>query len=76
MYAGLRIFGILGMFLFPITIIILKELNENGDVHLWKDIPGAKTETMPAGARIVKRIAKNKKYKAEVKDQGTKKEKK
>ncbi len=78
MYAGLRIFGILGMFLFPITIIILKELNQNGSVHLWKDPPGTNTEKVPAGARIVKRITKSKKYKAEVKDKdnGKKKEKK
>lgn len=76
MYAGLRILGVVGLFLFPIAIIILKELNQNGDVHLWKDPPGTQTEKMPAGARIVKRIAKNKKYKAEVKDRGVKKEKK
>ncbi len=76
MYAGLRILGVVGLFLFPIAIIILKELNQNGDVHLWKDPPGTQTEKMPAGARIVKRITKNKKYKAEVKDRGEKKEKK
>lgn len=76
MYAGLRIFGIVGMFLFPITIIILKELNQNGSVHLWKDPPGTQTEKVPAGARIVKQITKSKKYKAEVKDRGEKKEKK
>ena len=76
MYAGLRVFGILGMFLFPITIIILKELNQNGDVNLWKTPPGVKEEKVPAGARIVKKLAKSKKYKAEVKDQGEKTEKK
>lgn len=76
MYAGLRIIGIIGMFLFPIVIIILKELNQNGDIHLWKNPPGTQTEKVPAGARIVKRITKNKKYKAEVKDSGEKTDKK
>ncbi len=76
MYAGLRTLGVVGIFLFPIAIIILKELNQNGDVHLWKDLPGTQSEKIPAGARIVKRITKSKKYKAEVKDQGAEKEKK
>lgn len=76
MYAGLRIFGIVGMFLFPITIIILKELNQNGSIHLWKNPPDAQAPKEPTGARLVKRLTKSKKYKAEVKDRGNKKDKK
>ncbi|HBL85459.1 MAG: sporulation integral membrane protein YtvI [Clostridiales bacterium GWF2_38_85] len=39
MYAGLKLMGIFGLFLFPITIIILKNLNDAGVIHLWKMPP-------------------------------------
>ncbi len=35
-YAGFRFMGILGMFLFPVTIQILIELHQAEDVTLWK----------------------------------------
>ena len=37
MYAGLQLFGVFGLFLFPITIIILKNLNDSGVIELWKN---------------------------------------
>ena len=36
MYLGLQIFGVLGMFAFPILIIIILKLQENDLVHIWK----------------------------------------
>jgi sporulation integral membrane protein YtvI len=36
MYAGLQSFGILGLFAFPIISIILKNLNDSGNITLWK----------------------------------------
>ncbi len=36
MYAGLKIFGVLGMMLFPVVIIITVKLQEAGIIHLWK----------------------------------------
>lgn len=39
MYAGLRALGLLGMILFPLAVIFLKELNDNGTIHLWKNAP-------------------------------------
>ena len=36
MYLGLQIFGVLGMFAFPILIIIIMKLQENNLVHIWK----------------------------------------
>ncbi len=36
MYFGLKLFGIIGMFIVPITINVLKVLNDEGVVHLWK----------------------------------------
>ena len=36
MYVGLKIFGVLGMFIAPMIIIMLKLLNDEGILHLWK----------------------------------------
>lgn len=36
MYAGLRLYGIIGLFLLPITVIIVKNLSDNGHFKLWK----------------------------------------
>ena len=38
MYVGFNILGIWGIFLFPITVLILKNLNDEGKIHLWKNI--------------------------------------
>lgn len=37
MYVGLQIFGAVGLFLFPITIIIIKHLHDTGKIKLWND---------------------------------------
>lgn len=36
MYIGLKIFGVLGFFIAPMIIIMLKLLNDEGILHLWK----------------------------------------
>ncbi len=36
MYLGLKIFGVLGVFILPIVIIMLKLLNDEGIINLWK----------------------------------------
>lgn len=36
MYIGSQLFGFLGIFLLPILIIIIKLLNDEGVVHIWK----------------------------------------
>ena len=36
MYFGLKLFSIIGMFIVPITINVLKVLNDEGILHLWK----------------------------------------
>ena len=36
MYVGLKVFGALGMFGVPITIIILKALQDTGKIHIWR----------------------------------------
>ena len=53
LYFGFQIFGFLGMFLMPVIVISLKELNECGYIHLWKTAPadGAQGDTPDAGTR-------------------------
>lgn len=46
MYLGLKLFGFIGMFALPILIIMLKLLNDEGIVNLWKS--KAKEEKMKA----------------------------
>lgn len=36
MYIGLKLLGAIGMFLLPITIIILKALQDTGKIKIWK----------------------------------------
>lgn len=36
-YIGLELFGVLGMILGPITVILLKSLNKSGLIRLWKE---------------------------------------
>ncbi len=36
MYIGLRLFGVIGIFLLPIMITVLKVLNDEGVVRIWK----------------------------------------
>ena len=38
MYAGLKIFGVFGMMMFPVATIILVKLQESGIIHIWKGI--------------------------------------
>ena len=36
MYAGLKLFGVLGMFVVPLTMIYLKFLNDTDRIALWR----------------------------------------
>ncbi|MBR2078798.1 MAG: sporulation integral membrane protein YtvI [Clostridia bacterium] len=36
LYIGLKTMGVLGMFIAPVTVIMLKLLNDEGIIHLWK----------------------------------------
>lgn len=35
MYIGLQVFGFIGLIFLPITLVIIKTLNEEGIIHLW-----------------------------------------
>ncbi len=44
MYAGVRIMGFAGLFVFPIGAIIIKSLNEREIIRLYKNVPETKVE--------------------------------
>lgn len=37
-FIGFRLAGLIGMFLLPVCLIILKKLNDCGEIHLWKPL--------------------------------------
>ncbi|HHW46522.1 MAG TPA: sporulation integral membrane protein YtvI [Clostridiales bacterium] len=36
MFCGFRLFGVFGVFAFPLTLIVLNSLHENGKIRIWK----------------------------------------
>ena len=44
MYIGSKVMGFFGLFLFPIAIILLKKLNDDGHIKLWKIPPEIQNE--------------------------------
>ena len=38
MYIGSRIFGFIGLFLLPITIVMVKMLNDEGIIHVFHKV--------------------------------------
>ena len=36
MYIGLQLFGFIGIFIMPIVITVLKVLNDEGVIHIWR----------------------------------------
>jgi sporulation integral membrane protein YtvI len=47
MFVGFNIIGIPGLFLFPITILMLKNLNDEGKIHIWKYVKKENPEEKP-----------------------------
>ena len=56
LYLGLKLFGVLGMLVTPVLIIMLKLLNDEGIIHLWKS---------PARLRAAEEAAKAEQAKEE-----------
>lgn len=44
MYIGLKLFGVLGMFMLPFIITILKVLNDDGVIRIWRTARPVKAE--------------------------------
>ncbi len=66
MYIGSQLFGFIGIFLLPILIIIIKLLNDEGIIHIWKktdafdgDDPLKHEPRQPVSA-LLKKMKKNK----------------
>lgn len=66
MYIGSQLFGFIGIFLLPILIIIIKLLNDEGIIHIWKksdafdgDDPLKHEPKKPVSA-LLKKMKKNK----------------
>lgn len=36
MYFGLQVLGVMGMFLVPVTVILIKKMQDSGQIRLWK----------------------------------------
>ena len=53
LYFGLKLFGIIGMFIVPIMIMTLKAFNDTGRIHIWKTInPIPVTEKAQSSPKI------------------------
>lgn len=45
MYVGTQIFGVLGIFILPITLVMVKLLNEEGIIHIFHKVDGEEPKT-------------------------------
>lgn len=59
MFVGLKLFGVLGMFIMPIMIIMVKLLNDEGIIHLWKTAEQKQKESEAAKAEKAENTAEN-----------------
>ena len=54
MYIGLQLFGVVGMFMVPITFVLIKALNSEGIIHLYgREKPSEEEETPAENAEKV-----------------------
>ncbi len=60
MYVGLKIFGVFGMLLLPVTIIIVVKLQEGGIIHLWNTPSKTVAEDKPGLIETAKETMKKK----------------
>ena len=54
MYIGVKVMGGIGFFVFPISIIIIKNLQDNGYISLWKPLPKSDSLLEKIGKRTKK----------------------
>ena len=60
MYFGLKLFGVAGIFIFPIVVIIIKNLNEQGSIRLYKNPEPTEEEKKTLTRKKFKSILKHK----------------
>lgn len=58
-YCGIRLFGLSGIFILPVTIIILKSLNDRGIINIYKNIPKKSKEIIEESKKKLKDIKKS-----------------
>ncbi len=58
MYVGSQLFGFIGIFLVPIMIIIVKLLNDEGVIHLWKPFENENDSAAESSGGLLKKIMK------------------
>ena len=51
MFIGVQLFGVIGLFGFPIGLSLLRYLNENGTIHLYK-MEDPRQETLPGESEL------------------------
>ncbi len=56
LYFGLKLFGFLGMFIVPITVMTLKAFNDTGRIHLWEPAERIKIEDASPEKKKKKKI--------------------
>lgn len=59
LYLGLKIFGVLGMIIAPILVTMLKVLNDEGIIHIWKSSK-AEAEEKAKAAEVAEKAEKKK----------------
>lgn len=59
MYVGLKVFGVLGMMLLPVSIIIIVKLQESGIIHIW-NTPKKTVEENPGAIASAKMVFREK----------------
>lgn len=57
LYLGLKLFGVIGMLIMPILVVMVKMLNDEGIIHIWVPAP-EKAEEKKEDGLISKLIAK------------------
>lgn len=62
LYFGLKLFGVLGMFIVPISFMTLKAFNDTGRIHLWKTMNPIPV-TVKSGGKLKKGFFKRRRKK-------------
>lgn len=59
MYIGLRVFGVIGIFMAPMIVTMIKVLNDQGVIHVWKTkIPQKEADLQAENTEKVKELNK------------------
>lgn len=56
MYIGLETIGVIGMFVLPITFVVIKMLNQDGVIHIWGEKRELATEKLPDQEPLIKPV--------------------